>query len=77
MKLARAVRRAGHHQIHHPPQPGRRIPQCGGDRGHRDILLFATSQREMTQKPFARANGPGRWVINLQWEVTSGAEGQN
>ena len=31
----------------------------------------------MTQSPFARANVPGRSVINLKWEVRSGAEGQN
>ena len=31
----------------------------------------------MTQGPSARTNGRGRSVINLQWEVKSGAEGQN
>ena len=54
-----------------------RIPQCCGDRGHRHVLLLTTSQRRMTQSPFARANVPGRSVINLKWEVRSGAEGQN
>ena len=31
----------------------------------------------MTQDLFARANRSGWLVINLQWEMKSGAEGQN